>query len=103
MVGLVGAERVGTVRIFSRPAADLPDCATPDVADLEIQVDARHRHRGYGTALVKSALESARTQGYAVVGAVIRADNEYMLKLAGKVGFDCCCESDGRQWWEWRP
>ena len=54
---------------------------------LGMGILAEHRGRGIGEALMRSALEQARTRGLTRIELTVRADNERAIALYRKIGF----------------
>jgi ribosomal protein S18 acetylase RimI-like enzyme len=61
------------------------DSASPSIWD--VQVDAAHRRRGYGTELIRFAVEHAQRAGKRSLTLMVRSDNRAAIRLYERCGF----------------
>ncbi|MEM1552705.1 MAG: GNAT family N-acetyltransferase [Candidatus Bathyarchaeia archaeon] len=81
LVGIFEGRVVGFVRVRSKNEG------LEHVGEVGISVHPNYWGRGFGTSLLKAAVEKAKVEGFAKLELETTASNKAMLKVAQKVGF----------------
>lgn len=84
---LVADDESGNVAGFAKLDAFDPRCGYDDVADVAIYIDADHRGRGVGRALLAALIDAGETAGLHSILARITTDNAASIKLHESLGF----------------
>ncbi|MEM3706053.1 MAG: GNAT family N-acetyltransferase [Candidatus Bathyarchaeia archaeon] len=81
LVGIFEGRVVGFVGVRSKNEG------LEHVGEVGISVHPNYWGRGFGTSLLKAAVEKAKVEGFAKLELETTASNKAMLKVAQKVGF----------------
>lgn len=84
---LVAEDESGRVAGFAKLDAFDPRCGYDDVADVAIYIDADHRGRGVGRALLVALIDAGESAGLHSILARITTDNAASIKLHESLGF----------------
>jgi RimJ/RimL family protein N-acetyltransferase len=81
LVGKIGGEVVGFVGVRTKNEG------LGHVGEVGMSIHPKHWGKGFGTSLLKAAVEKARAEGYTKLEIETTSSNKAVLKVARKAGF----------------